>query len=307
MSQNPRPESEPRFHLFPQLPTELREEIWRFCLPSRIISIDAAVGFIVFDTSGSGLQAPCQLYHTTFMNNRPPLLTQICRESRAVAFETGDMAMTLVAKEARQIPPMANWASGTMLNYDYWEDPARDSAHLNWSPACDADFGCMTDGHPLHSTAWEAKRLNGKGSLMLEYMTDSMSTRGNDLDLEAFRALPEWTLVTKVIAVHSDHQSAAASGLFGLLGDAPIQIVPISEEARIDKLYNLAEACERRAGPLIVSQDFTRMSTGAMADKVKDVVTTQYDESLANVMRPAIMFRLCTQMCNRGIVEGEGW
>ena len=46
-------------------------------------------------------------------------------------------------------------------------------------------------------------------------------------------------IVMRVIVGHTTFQDAARAGLFGLLGDAPIQIVDMSDELRLDAFFIL--------------------------------------------------------------------
>ena len=98
--------------------------------------------------------------------------------------------------------------------------------------------------------------------------------------------------------MHSDVKSAAATNHFGLLGEARVQIVDVSEQSRIEALFSLAETCERKSR-VTVSQDFSREAPGSLQRKLWKVVVEQFrSEEMAARMRPAVMFRLCTQMCN---------
>jgi hypothetical protein len=69
-----------KFHLFPRLPPELRRKIWRHALPSpRIMSIDF-------------IQRPHQSIPQFEPNHPPPVLLQVCHESREVALENYELA-----------------------------------------------------------------------------------------------------------------------------------------------------------------------------------------------------------------------
>jgi hypothetical protein len=68
-------------------------------------------------------------------------------------------------------------------------------------------------------------------------------------------------MVMRVIVVHTTFQDAARAGLFGLLGDAPIQIVDMSDELRLDAFFHFANQCESSAERSITQgQDFHRDS-----------------------------------------------
>ncbi|KAK4952421.1 hypothetical protein LTR10_009227 [Elasticomyces elasticus] len=122
------PSPESGFPLFPQLPLELREEIWRFCLPNRVHELDRPLAENVYDVDEDH-PAPCHLQRTSLVNGYPPLISRVCRESRAVAHETG-----------RFLP----------LDQQDRIVEARDSVHLNWTRAYEVDFYYTEgDGSPL--------------------------------------------------------------------------------------------------------------------------------------------------------------
>ncbi len=58
--------------------------------------------------------------------------------------------------------------------------------------------------------------------------------------------MPSWMVVMRVTVIHADFATAASTGLFGLLGDAPVLLVDVFDEARIKALWKLAEKCEPR-------------------------------------------------------------
>lgn len=312
------------FHLFPQLPLELREEIWRCCLPRRVCEIDEPNAQIVFDVDfafddDEPAATPCKCFDTTVKNGRPPLISRVCRESRAVALENGN-----IAQVSGRRPRDAEWTSGTNRR-GYWEDRVRDSAHMNWNARYEFDYS--TVGNPLHALAWEALHLSGNASLMLQFLDGSprpypdeevapigdspartmpfnainirIDERQAKLrDLRALRQLQKWLVVMRTVVVHCDLRTAAATGLFGLLGDAQVQIMDVAEEERIRVLLDLAESCERNE-TVTIRQDFRPPAVDTMRKQVQDIVTELGYGEMHTTMQPAIMFRLCTQMCNR--------
>jgi hypothetical protein len=147
------------FNPFPRPSTELREEIRRFCLPHRVSEMDHPADFMVYGSFGPKDQLPCSLRSTSISNARPPLLAIVCCESRRVALRSGNWASVL-EEESPDRPPEADWEAMNIVTSDYWQDPLRNSAHLNWTTSYKADLGCTTDGHPLTSLVWEAKLVN---------------------------------------------------------------------------------------------------------------------------------------------------
>ena len=242
------------------------------------------------------------------MNGRPPLITRVCRESRSVAFETGNIE----PRDTDERPREAKWSSSIDVD-PAWRDRERDSVHSNWTSTYDADLD--HGGHVIHSLAWEATRLTGDGSLMIEYL-DSHYNNSNlfwlpteksgikplgveeMLDLNGLKKLAKWLVVMRVVVVHLKAQTALETGLFGLLGEARVQIIDASEESKVGALMDLAEACERNDA-VTIRQDFHRESPQSMKRMLEAIILKHFhSQELAAAVHPAIMFRLCTRMCN---------
>lgn len=328
------------FHVFPELPSELRLAIWRLCLPHRVSELDIPLADIVFNV-GPGLPMPCELQHTTYLNGRPPILARVCRESRAVAMENGGGFRFYNP----DLPMHARWNSSNSVT-DAWLDPARDSVHLNWSGAYAADFGHT--GSPMRGLAWDAAQLaphggggrggGGSGSFMLAVLLEALhrSSRAEEATVAALRELPRWTVVVHTAVVHMEPRAAAATGLFGLLGDARVRLVDLADTAGLDALFGLsgagnapAQPVDQSAGSTLVDllsgpsyrgfygpdreQAVTKVSLGwlgsvdAIECKVQQAVVKIFgSEEAAPEVRPAVMFRLCTT-CNRaGETSGRG-
>jgi len=65
-------------------------------------------------------------------------------------------------------------------------------------------------------------------------------------DLAALRQMASWLVVVQTVVVHCDRGKVATRGLFGLLCDAPVQIVDVAEVCRVEALFQLARDCEDR-------------------------------------------------------------
>jgi hypothetical protein len=104
-----------------------------------------------------------------------------------------------------------------------------------------------------------------------------------------------------VVVTHAPVAGAAATtGLFGLLGDAPVQIVEVSEVDRLHAMYDLAERCEE-GSVRKYAQAIVRRSAVEWRLVLKDLVAynaRQNSATLSSQLHPAIMFRWCTYMCN---------
>jgi len=288
---------EQEFRFFSQLPTELRLAIWRKCLPNRVVEIDypwdEGVNFYPN-------LPPCKLQQTTNINRRGPVISRVCRESRYVALETGHYL-------DKGLPPEeAPWRSNLRLERT-WIDPSRDTIHLNWTPCYSA--GYYGDGSALDFLAWNAAKACG-GSFMFDYLDHTLD--GEVYLEERFGALRKLQLqqgavVIHLIVVHTTFETAAKTGLFGLLGDACIQLVDVSDEARLNALFDFAEKCESGSeakGFITRKHDFRRQSPESVKrmlnDKLAEEFGAQAAQKLAS-LRPAIMFRFCPHYCNHSI------
>lgn len=310
------PEYEAAFHKFPELPTELREEIWSYCLPHRVCELDVPYDKVVYLRPGeSNGPSPCRLDATTHANSRPPLVSRVCRESRSVAFKAGQ---TTTVDPSDGHSDLDWWTSGT-VQPDLWQDPVRDTVHLNWTSTCEAEFS--SSGSALACLAWEALHLSGRGSLTVLYLDPEFDwpdrysqfelavplaeqsaeplDPGKQDELNELFRLPSWLVVVRMIVVHMRYADAAATGLFGLLGDASVQVVDVEDVARFNQYYDLAEACESQH-TFTAKQDLQRESPGYWKQRLRASLMKKYhSEQLTAACRPAIMFRLCTAMCNR--------
>lgn len=226
----------PVFYFFPRLPTELRLAIWRECLPIRVAELDypfEEANYLCLESQ------PCRLQKTTDINRCPPVISRVCRESRHVAFETGH------DRGLGSPPPGSQWASKRLLE-KLWIDPSRDSIHLNWTSVY--AFGNL-GGSALDYLAWSAARPRG-GSFMLEYIVSALRD-GEAIDfgdrVGPLQKLQNAPIVMCVVVVHTSFEIAAETELFGLLGDACVQIVDVCDGPKLNALFDFTEKCESRS------------------------------------------------------------
>jgi len=310
------------FHLFPRLPLEIREVIWQLCLPHRVCELDYIQANVLYD--GIDEPWPCELSETTTINSRPPIVTRICRGSRAVAFRKGGFL-----SNGDDRPLHAQWQN--LANEKPWLDLSRDTLHVNWTQVCDADYNYDPIGHPLRNLVYEAGDRTRGVSIMVEYLELSDQARygvpsanydrdlfrdpdvggpvplgqygrplstGQLINLEALQQLSTWHIVIRVLVIHCEDRKAASSGLFGLLGDARVQVVGMEEEQRLTEMLRFATQCEQGYGKTS-NQHLVVETPKVMQKRLDDIVVQQFNLlTLTASMRPAIMFRLCTRMCN---------
>ncbi|KAJ9137345.1 hypothetical protein NKR19_g8264 [Coniochaeta hoffmannii] len=223
------------FSRFPQLPTEIRLEIWRLCLPRRVVELGYQVDETVFD--------PGELpwwYRTnhkiTDYNTRVPVIARVCRESRQVVFETW------TELSLREPDDPAYWSEGWGVCPEPWFDRIRtDCIHNPWYCVRDIESPCQ--GDPIRNLLWAAAKTHHiRVSISMDFLLEhaayaradernrKMWTRREPADL--MRQSPEWTVVLpgSIIVTTDDVQTAAATDLFGLLGDSRVQIVDSEDD-----------------------------------------------------------------------------
>nr|OQO22757.1 hypothetical protein B0A51_07226 [Rachicladosporium sp. CCFEE 5018]OQO23573.1 hypothetical protein B0A51_07470 [Rachicladosporium sp. CCFEE 5018] len=247
---------------FLDLPRALRLRIWTSCLPHRFVELDYPIADHIFPSP-----LPCTHFsHTTHINSQPPLITQVCREARQVAFDAGT-PFEDISHPGR--PDEAWFSSGTSLRAS-WLDRTRDAVHMHWTAALEPLYD--SDGDAISSLAWDAKFCTGVASLRVEFFEENYHEAGSvdvpaalpeelkslvDNPLNARLAkqpqnllsLPMWMVVMDTVVVHLSREAAAERGFFALLGDATVQIIDVVEQEVLHGYYDAAGLVERLQVP----------------------------------------------------------
>lgn len=100
------------FPRFPDLPAELRQSIWFYCLAHRVAQQDDPL-FLGFVRE----EQRCWSRRASRQNASPPLIASVCRESRQVASRWG---RTMPQDHYLNLGPI-------------WVQPCLDVLHLNWT------------------------------------------------------------------------------------------------------------------------------------------------------------------------------
>jgi hypothetical protein len=123
---------------------------------------------------------------------------------------------------------------------------------------------------------------------------------------DALKKMPSWIVVVRTIVIHASYRYAASTGLFGLLGDAPVQLVYVSEEDKVRAFLALAEESQRK-GHAFHPQNLHREFTKDEKDRIRSAISSRHLGDNMPPIRTAIMFRLCTEMCNHSDTAEEGF
>ncbi|KAL3429762.1 hypothetical protein BDV09DRAFT_179783 [Aspergillus tetrazonus] len=290
-------DSKGTFYLFPKFPPEIRLAIWRECLPHpHIMELDYQQEDIIWDE-----EPQCKMNSKiTSINAAPPIISHVCRESRAVAFESGHP----------QLLPDPN-----IPDTDYfckymprkpWLDTARDIVHLNWEPWVDIDWQTYDMGDPVRCLMWYAALTRSRELSIMMGLLQTFQCRNNPDEphphyrwtraelADLMRTRPKWIVVVMPpVVIHADAETGA--GLFGLLTDARVQLVDADDEARLAEFNGLGEASNVTIGARVGQEELALAK-----EELREAVNWFFgSEDKAPVMRPAVMFRLCTKTACR--------
>lgn len=218
------------FHYFAQLPKELQLAIWRECLPRRVVELDAPHQVITSMDLDAELQGTtgCELWHTSRVNVRPPVISRVCRDSRTLALAKAGFVISLDARVA----------FGCSMSR-FWLDRARDIVHLNWEPAYDPQF--VRIGDPL--TYWMSVAAGAVGaSLTEDGFQTIINSHESSLTAKSFVGMAKCChICLKMVSIHADAESAIHSGLFGTLGEERIVLVDARDNDRKKQFKNFWE------------------------------------------------------------------
>ncbi|EED13984.1 hypothetical protein TSTA_102140 [Talaromyces stipitatus ATCC 10500] len=241
------------FHCFPQLPPELRRMIWEHCLPYRVAQVDPCD---VFFDGRKPEQQICDVESVTIENTRQPVIAFVSTESRQVALEQGCW-----------LRDENNWN----VIKSFWFQRRRDVLHLNWTPER-GDYWYRfehDDGsswvymflYQAHELKLPTKERSMVADAIYRFNLNTLRDSYDEWDdfipkspITKYRehesfALSEiinhtayWPgyqlsidVIMAAISLHITKESAVKSGIFGLLGDAPIQLIDVGDEVRLRK------------------------------------------------------------------------
>jgi hypothetical protein len=239
------------FHYFSRLPLELRRLIWKLCLPYRTAEEDTPD--FLLDGNESRQACWAGYFHLKFkkypikhQNAQPPAIAFVSSEAREVAFEHGRW---LELEETTSLQSI-------------WVQPRRDVLHLNWTRRRYNVWGNADDpSSPIAMFLWRAEDLGMQPSVVAEIIhpfnlkalldgadaSDSpwllyhkvMNKDVADIAYCAESGFGRLDVAMAAVSLHITREAALRSGLFGLLGDAPVQMVDVDDEARLREFQAL--------------------------------------------------------------------
>ncbi|KAJ5370347.1 uncharacterized protein N7496_006439 [Penicillium cataractarum] len=244
------------FTLFPQLPPELRRMIWKACLPKTRI----------FD-----IMFPCYAYdHYRCRGSswasreswRPPVITRVCRESRAVAHETG----RVIFQEDN--PNVPNYIKSV------WSDTTTDIIAQYWAPGLESVvFWDDPDPEFFHFAETYSATMISELRLRMALSLDAMSLSSDTFDWANLRQLREcFVCLEEPVMIHVSRKELLVSGLFGLLGEEYTQLVDPMDTETLKKFHHLALTSSQQLPETI--KFFDDLSTPKFQSKIRDWTRT---------------------------------
>jgi hypothetical protein len=283
--------------------------IWRLCLPSRVFELDFPHQDGRLVCSLWEAEPPCwqSSSKVTGANRAGPVIARVCREARNLALESGG-PQDVPDEHAH---PDASAFAYDMATHHTWLDAQRDTVHMNWLPEADIEWMMHSRGDPLRCLGWwAAKTRPGQPpSIMLDLLQSYQyrdGRHGDDPDqphpsyrwtrpqlAETMRGRAEWQVVTGPPAVVHVADKRTAAGPFGLLADAPIQLVDLDDKLGLDRIWALGSLPN-----VSITAMFGRDDLDFLKGQVKEATEAVFGSlQAAPRMRPVMMFRLCCSGC----------
>ncbi|KAJ5221311.1 uncharacterized protein N7469_010198 [Penicillium citrinum] len=334
--------SDRTFHYFPKLPVEIRVMIWELCLPNRVAEYDGPW----FLHDGFRARQACYSKSIIQRNSRIPKISSVSYEAREVTLRSGKW-----------------WELSSEDDYPWldsiWVQPHHDMLHLNWVRHCWAVYA--SNDHPpipgkigpfllkaaelgMHNFSVAADTITpfrldllvgGYVPLdMIEDFVGDQITHVEDLfdfgDAAYDDDLPrEMGVAMVAISLHVREDAAHKSGLFGLLGEEPVQMIDADDNTRLGKYeeffhrYTIENAKEPKVMTLfelfrtskfreavrawqkeaerLLLEDFWEWARycDLISDDepIEEQPFMQEAKKLSFRTRPQIMIRYCTNQC----------
>ncbi|KAF3074514.1 hypothetical protein CFAM422_003563 [Trichoderma lentiforme] len=234
------------FSHFSKLPPEIRRHIWQYCLPHRTAEEDFP--YLLLD--GNESRQACWAKSSTYQNAQKPVIAFVNRESRRVALEHGQIWE----------PPDPHSLESI------WVQPSRDALLLNYTRTCDLVMYGTIDAASsvVVMFLWRAEEHKMQPCIVAKILHDfnlkmlldgaaasenprimyEHADSGDSGDIAGYAECIQLQKIVLGIAMgaislHISAEAALGSGLFGLLGDAPVQLVDFDDEARLRRFYTL--------------------------------------------------------------------
>lgn len=184
----------------------------------RVFEIDPPDTFFLHKTACRGFG------WSQSLNSRPPIITRVCQESRAVAFETGRIEQ-------------GDWPGDRTRVNNQWLNPTTDIAALYWDEPIDIHM--YGDDDPIPELFRYAPQC--QGALITSgrfYPWDRV--RGPIMHHETLARLKEYFVCLEIVMIHATREEMLNSELFGQLGEEYCQLIDPYDSQTLQKFYQLS-------------------------------------------------------------------
>ncbi|KAJ5219969.1 hypothetical protein N7468_009173 [Penicillium chermesinum] len=260
------------FHLFPRLPAEIRLIIWEYCLPNRVAEVDDV--FFILD--GRENRQGCYAQSTTARNAQPPVLASVNAEARSITFQQGfkfhqqepHTCLKSVWVQPRRDIMHLNWTSSYFRLLPHpvpWEKTVEH--FLRRAEALKTQGSILADVIYPFYLRLRADGLDGTEVAPMPGLDDDYFRLGNFEvrgivrhlrlrwnDIRTANGMVRWGIPLKArdpsekisihvvmaaVSLHITKEVARESGMFGLLGDAPVQMIKVGDTDRLSRFETL--------------------------------------------------------------------
>lgn len=232
------------FVRFQDLPAELRQEIWKFALPQRVVELDIPLN----RTRLAGC-LPASLVRTSRRNASKPTIAQVCHEAREVVLKHGRLLNSmgvaprqpdhwLIGASGRDWMHKAgilglDWYGARAADQMVWCTPGVDSIHLNWGSEHNH---CLDEFDKLPMDILRRCKTNFRElSVMFDMVHPLKHSHGMsafEKRLCYFDSGEVYSAVLNIFFTHPSEHSLAASDLFER-GESQIVTVSLLDADRI--------------------------------------------------------------------------
>lgn len=265
--------SEEDFPQFARFPAEIRIMVWEYCVSRTVLATNREVCSNLLPEKGQN-----EVWSPGHPGTTKPALLSINTEARDVALRYG--------RKVRLVGAGTAW--------EEWIQPNLDTVHLAWRKPCItrglhwSDTMCPE----LHSLLAEAvvkrMRISVPAERLCQFparydttmeLSPRMVTdvgvfldRGEDHTYDLSRWIPDNQVIVavfKVVHIHAHRPEILQSGLFGFLGDAPVQLVPYDDREALLKYQSLLDACGLRRRDYRAEYEFEYILSTQFQNDVK--------------------------------------
>ncbi|KAG7287634.1 hypothetical protein NEMBOFW57_007147 [Staphylotrichum longicolle] len=180
---------------------------------------------------------------------RPPLVSRVCREARFVALNHHKYVTYDVWKTDENGTPCPEYLSDWGLNAPVQFRKGFDIVHLNWHKDYVRYDMCNPPGFPWETFQWlanQAAAASVTAGLLLPFEPKrpshwypSASTTFDRHEMRYFSPHRVYYVVLAMVEIHISAEEAAQAGVFGLLGEEPIQLVDPRDAGTIAKFRDV--------------------------------------------------------------------